>query len=86
MQGKQILNRFVPRSFLPSNIERKIDNSEEIEKIAQKVISENKEAVENYKKGKTKALDFLMGKIMKTTNRRADFKVTRDILQKILND
>ncbi|MEK6933259.1 MAG: Asp-tRNA(Asn)/Glu-tRNA(Gln) amidotransferase subunit GatB [Nanoarchaeota archaeon] len=86
LQGKQILNRFVPKSFLPSNIERKIDNSNEIKKIAQKVISENKEAVESYKKGETKAFDFLMGKIMKATNRRADFKVTRDILQKILND
>lgn len=84
LQGKQILNKFIPKSFMPSNIEGKITDQIELNKIAQIVILENPSASESYKKGETKALDFLMGKIMEKTNRRADYKIARSALQKIL--
>lgn len=48
------------------------------------MIKENKKAVSDYKKGDEKALNFLMGEIMKATHKRADYKVARSLLEKML--
>ncbi len=84
LQAKQILNRFVPKSFSPGEAEGKIDDEKELKKIADKIIKSNKKAVEDYNKGDKKALDFLLGEIMKTTNRRADYKIARKLLENLL--
>lgn len=85
LKGKEILNKFYPRSFMPSaESEGKISDSEELRKVALKVISENAKAVTDYKAGEQKALDFLVGKIMEVTRKRADFKVARQVLEKEL--
>jgi aspartyl-tRNA(Asn)/glutamyl-tRNA(Gln) amidotransferase subunit B len=80
LQGKQLLNKFYPKSFIPDNIEGKITDKKELEKIAEECMSENKKAVEDYKSGEQKALDFLLGKIMEKTKRRADYKISREVL------
>lgn len=85
LQGKQLLNKFYPKSFNPVNIEAKISDKSELEKIASKVMEDNPKAVEDYKGGEPKALDFLMGKIMEETKRRADFKIAKEILSKLLS-
>ncbi|MEK6893682.1 MAG: Asp-tRNA(Asn)/Glu-tRNA(Gln) amidotransferase subunit GatB [Nanoarchaeota archaeon] len=85
LKGKEILNKFYPKSFMPSlEGEGKISNLEELEKIAKEVIKNNSKASEDYKKGEEKALNFLIGEIMKATQKRADFKVAKEILQKLL--
>lgn len=84
LQGKQILNKFVPQSFDPSDSKGKIEDSSELKKIIEKIISENKKAVSDFKTGDSKALNFLMGKVMHATERRADFKVAKDLLEKLL--
>ena len=84
LQAKQILNKFYPKSFMPDNIESKITDKTELEKIAQIVIKENDKAVADFKAGEQKSFDFLMGKIMLKTNRRADYKIAREILKKLL--
>jgi len=84
LQAKQILNKFVPKSFDPSKAEGKIDDKKELEKIIDKIIKKNKKAVEDYKNGDSKSLNFLMGEVMKETNRRADYKITFEILKKLL--
>jgi aspartyl-tRNA(Asn)/glutamyl-tRNA(Gln) amidotransferase subunit B len=84
LQAKQWLNKFYPKSFDPINIEGKITNKKELEEIAQKVIKENQKAVQDFKAGEQKAIDFLMGDIMKLTNRRADYKVAREVLQRLI--
>lgn len=56
----------------------------DIEKIIEKVIKENPKSVEDYKKGKTQALGFLVGQVMKLTSGQADPKIANDLLKRRL--
>ena len=62
----------------------KISDTFEIEKIARKVIKENPQAVKDFKDGKKESLNFLLGQIMKHSNKRADYKTSKEILKKLL--
>ena len=84
LQAKQILNEFVPASFDPSEVDGKISDVRELEPFALKVIDENAKVVADYKSGDLKALNFLLGEVMKATERRADFVVARKLLEKML--
>jgi len=84
LQGKQILNKFVPKSFDPSKADKKIDSKKELEKVIEKVVKKNNKAVEDYKAGDKNAFNFLMGQVMRETNRRADYKVARNVLEEEL--
>ena len=84
LQGKQLLNKFYPKSFMPENIESRITDKKELEKIAKQVMVKNQKAVSDYKNGEQKSFDFLMGQIMSVTGRRADFKIAREVLQELL--
>lgn len=86
LQGKQMLKKFYPKSFSSGEkkIEGRITDKKEIEKIAIEVVKKNEKAAEDYKKGEQSALNFLMGEIMKATNKRADFKIAKEVLEKLL--
>ncbi|MDO8467658.1 MAG: Asp-tRNA(Asn)/Glu-tRNA(Gln) amidotransferase subunit GatB [Nanoarchaeota archaeon] len=87
LKAKEILNKFVPKSFSPLSEATKnatISDEKEIEKIALKVISENKKAVNDYKAGEEKAINFLIGQVMRISNKRADFATAKRILEKNL--
>ncbi len=84
LKAKEILNKFYPRSFMPSASEGKISDVGQLKKVIEKVIAENKKAVEDYKKGEKNAFNYLMGKVMSATGKRADFKIARQLLQKLL--
>ena len=88
LNAQEILRTWIPKSSSPKSYAKKytvISGNKEIEKIADKVIKENKKAVEDYKNGKTWAINFLVGQIMKLTNKRADFNVAKKILVKKLD-
>jgi aspartyl-tRNA(Asn)/glutamyl-tRNA(Gln) amidotransferase subunit B len=88
LKAKKILNDFIPKSFsIKSKVkkERKITDKKEIEKIIEKVLEKNKKATQDYKAGKKEALNFLMGQVMKVSDRKADFKLAREILTKLLS-
>jgi aspartyl-tRNA(Asn)/glutamyl-tRNA(Gln) amidotransferase subunit B len=63
-----------------------ITDETEIEKIIHQVISENQKAVSDFKKGKETALQFLIGKIMAKTKGKANPKIAREILTRILKE
>ncbi len=84
LQAKQLLNQFYPKSFMPSDVASKITSEHELNKVIQVVIAANSKAVSDYKTGEQKAFDFLMGKIMEATQKRADFRIARVLLQKLL--
>ncbi|MDP3093432.1 MAG: Asp-tRNA(Asn)/Glu-tRNA(Gln) amidotransferase subunit GatB [bacterium] len=52
----------------------------DLEKIIAKVIAENPKAVEDYKKGKTSVLGFLIGKVVSVTNPSIDKKLVQQKL------
>ena len=85
LKAKQIMNEFIPKSFSIKDKKgiSKIKDSE-IKPLCIKVIKENPKAVEDYKNGEEKSLNFLIGKIMSLSNKRADFKTAKDELLKLL--
>jgi aspartyl-tRNA(Asn)/glutamyl-tRNA(Gln) amidotransferase subunit B len=86
--AQEILRTWIPKSSSPKQYAKKhavISGEQEIEKVTDKVIKENKKAVEDYKGGKTGSINFLVGQIMRLTNKRADFNVAKKILEKKLN-
>ena len=61
-----------------------IVDTEEIEKIIKQVISKNQKAVDDYKKGKENALQFLAGQVMAATRGRAKPETVQQLLKDIL--
>jgi aspartyl-tRNA(Asn)/glutamyl-tRNA(Gln) amidotransferase subunit B len=61
-----------------------ISNRTELEKIIDDVINENPKMLEDYKKN-PKAIGALIGEVMKKTDKRADPKLTREIILEKLN-
>ncbi|OKY78601.1 MAG: Asp-tRNAAsn/Glu-tRNAGln amidotransferase B subunit, GatB [Candidatus Methanohalarchaeum thermophilum] len=59
---------------------------DEISEIAKRVIKENPEAIEDYRQGKEKAVNYLVGQVMKETNGRADPGETNKLIQKQLEE
>jgi aspartyl-tRNA(Asn)/glutamyl-tRNA(Gln) amidotransferase subunit B len=60
----------------------KIDDTAELEGIVKEMISKNPKAVEDYKKGGEKSLNFLVGQIMKLAKGRADSRVVKELIKK----
>ena len=83
LKGKEILNDFVPKSFkVKVEDYKKIDDKDEIEGIVEEVIGKNSKAVEDYRGGEEKALNFLIGQVMRLSEKRADYKTVREIILK----
>lgn len=57
----------------------------ELESIVVNVISENAKMVEDYKSGKTNAIQGLIGQVMKKTQGKADANTVRELLEKQLD-
>lgn len=55
-----------------------------IQSIAQEIIKKNPQAVEDFKKGKENALQFLVGQMMTQTKGRANPRIVDEMLRKIL--
>jgi aspartyl-tRNA(Asn)/glutamyl-tRNA(Gln) amidotransferase subunit B len=63
-----------------------ISDEESIKEIILKVISENPGPAADFRKGKKKALGYLVGQVMKATGGRANPKVTNRLLIEVLED
>ena len=61
-----------------------ISNTDEIEKIVNKVIEENAKPVEQYRLGKTGNFGFFVGQVMKATGGRANPQTVNEVLKKKL--
>jgi len=87
LKAKEILNQFIPNSFSPLELARsnsKIDSEKEIEDICKIVIKENPKVINDYKSGKKEALNFLIGIVMQKTDKRADFRLAKKILEDLI--
>ena len=87
--AKMLLEEMFKTRADPSQIikEKKltqITNIKEIEKIIKQVISKNPKAIEDYKKGKQNALQFLIGQIMAQTRGKANPQIVQDVLSQLL--
>lgn len=62
-----------------------ISDEKELENIVREVIEKNPQSVADYLSGKEKALQFLIGQVMKETRGQADPELTKSILIKVLS-
>jgi aspartyl-tRNA(Asn)/glutamyl-tRNA(Gln) amidotransferase subunit B len=86
LKGKQIMNDFVPKSFsLREHKEEVSSISEEaVENLCRQVIGENGKVVAEYKGGKDASLNFLIGSVMRLSERRADFKSVTEVMKRLI--
>ncbi|MFN3309819.1 MAG: Asp-tRNA(Asn)/Glu-tRNA(Gln) amidotransferase GatCAB subunit B, partial [Anaerolineales bacterium] len=63
----------------------KLSDADALEAMIQKLVAENPQQVENYRRGKTGLLGWFVGQVMKQTQGKADAQLTRSILEKYLN-
>lgn len=86
LQGKQILNEFYPSSFSLKDrgVLGKISDSSELEKVCREVIAREDEVVSRYRGGEKKLINYLVGEVMKKTQKRADFKVVLKLMENLI--
>jgi aspartyl-tRNA(Asn)/glutamyl-tRNA(Gln) amidotransferase subunit B len=87
-QAKDMLAKMFETGLDPEEIMKKdnigISDTGEIEAVVLAVIAENKVAVDDYKKGKTASLQFLIGKAMGILKGRAKPDMLKEIFEKNL--
>jgi len=83
-----INERIVPFSISPEKWVSEIASSaqtvqigeEELNKIIEKVLSENPKAVEDFKKGKESVIMYLVGQVMRSLGKKVDVRLVKDKL------
>lgn len=85
--AQKILEKLIEKPFDVNEYVKKenlsvISDSGELEKFCEEAIKENPKAVEDYKSGNEKSIDFLMGKVMQKTRGKADPKTVKELLIK----
>jgi aspartyl-tRNA(Asn)/glutamyl-tRNA(Gln) amidotransferase subunit B len=87
--AKQVLKEMFARGKDPSHIINEkglaqVKNQGEIETIAKEIIAKNPKAVEDFKKGKQNALQFLVGQTMAASKGKANPDIAAQALRKLL--
>ncbi len=86
LKGKQIMNDFCPKSFSLADHKEEIGSisEEAVENLCRQVIEENGKVVEEYRGGKVASLNFLIGSVMRLSERRADFKSVTVVMKRLI--
>ncbi len=87
--GRDILNKLAegtlnlsPKQFVEKEGLGAVSDSGELEKFCEEAIKENPKAVEDYKKGEEKSINFLVGQVM----RKSKGKASPDEVKKIIKE
>jgi aspartyl-tRNA(Asn)/glutamyl-tRNA(Gln) amidotransferase subunit B len=88
--AKSVFSEMLQSAKMPDVIVKQkglvqISDSSEIETIVDRVISENADAVEQVRKGKDRAVAFLVGQVMKATRGKANPKIVNELINKKIN-
>tara|TARA_Y100000310_G_scaffold345160_1_gene462275 strand:+ start:12720 stop:14099 length:1380 start_codon:yes stop_codon:yes gene_type:complete len=83
--AQKILEKLIDKPFDVKEYVKKqglkvISKEGELGKICDEVLKKNKQAIEDYKKGEEKALNFIVGQVMRETKGQAKPEVVRKIL------
>ena len=86
--GELLLRELVLKPQDPHKLAEKMNllqlKDAELEKAVKKVVAANAQAVKEYKAGGEKALQFLVGQVIRETKGRADAKAVLELLKKII--
>ncbi|MBQ9011635.1 MAG: Asp-tRNA(Asn)/Glu-tRNA(Gln) amidotransferase subunit GatB [Bacilli bacterium] len=85
-QGKEVFQDILTSGKTPEEVVKEkglkqMSDSKEIVKIANEVLDENPNTIDQYKKGRTNVVDFLVGQIMKKTKGQANPTIARQTMQ-----
>ena len=73
-----------PRAIVEREGLAQLSDEAEIEKLAQQIVSDNPSQAEEYRGGNDKVLGWFVGQLMKATSGKANPKLARDALTKVL--
>jgi len=62
-----------------------VNDEGEIKKIVEEVLSQNQKSIDDYKNGKTNALGFLVGQVMKASKGKANPQIINKLIMEVLN-
>jgi aspartyl-tRNA(Asn)/glutamyl-tRNA(Gln) amidotransferase subunit B len=71
-----------PSQIIEAKDLAQMNDGEEMEKIIEKLLKENQQSIEDYKNGKKKAFQFLIGQAMKITKGKANPQKVAEIIKK----
>ena len=80
-----IEKRLPPKEIVKQKGLKQISGESELDSIIQKVIKENSKSVNDYKNGKTNAVMFLVGQVMRHTKGKANPVIVNKLLKKALD-
>ncbi len=75
-----------PETLIQSQGMGLMNDEGELGKVIEEVLAANGKSVADFKKGKTNALQFLLGQVMAKTKGKADPNIAKKILERILTD
>ena len=89
--AKEVLEEMFRSGEDPSDIiERlglwQISDAGDLEDIVRHIVKENSKAVEDYKKGKEESLQYLLGQVMRESRGKANPKIVREILVRLMKE
>ncbi|MCK4905510.1 Asp-tRNA(Asn)/Glu-tRNA(Gln) amidotransferase subunit GatB [bacterium] len=73
-----------PQEIVKENGLAQVTDEEELSAVVDKVIQENQQVIDDFKKGKTNAFGFLVGQVMKSTKGKANPKIVNELLNERL--
>ena len=87
--ASKILEKLIEKPFDVDEYVKKesleaVSDTDELEKYCKEAIAENPNAVEDYKKGEEKALNFIVGKVMAKTKGKASPKEVNEIIKRLV--
>jgi aspartyl-tRNA(Asn)/glutamyl-tRNA(Gln) amidotransferase subunit B len=87
--GKELFEKMYstgesPRALIDKEGLTQITDQSVIEKVARRVLAENPKQVEQYRRGKTKVLGWLVGQVMKETQGKANPSLVGEVLKELL--
>jgi len=91
LSAKSVLTQMLdsgadPEAIIKEKNLLQISNTGELEEVITKVIAENAKSVADFKAGKTNALMFLVGQVMKKSAGKANPKVVGELIKRRLTD
>jgi aspartyl-tRNA(Asn)/glutamyl-tRNA(Gln) amidotransferase subunit B len=87
--AQKILEKLIEKPFSPKEYVKKqgikvVGGEKEIEKICKEVIKDNPQAVDDFKSGEAKAIQFLIGQVMRKTKGQAAPDIVNKIMKKLI--
>jgi len=81
---KLIIETFDIEKYIDENKLKAVSNSDELEAICKKAIKNSEKAIEDYKNGNEKALQYVIGQVMRETRGAAKPDVVVEIIKKLV--